>query len=505
MNRYVRGAVLLAWVVVPAAPASAQVAVDPIDAVLAELAQSVPTPPIAFIAIAPCRLADTRTGGPFPPGPFGPPSLVAGQPRVFPITGSCGIPATAQVVSANITATNTGALGFVSLWPAGAPMPNPLVSSLNYFQFDIKANAVIVPLGTSGTDTGITVFTSSGIDFVIDVNGYFDTGAAGPAGPAGPTGPAGATGPAGPIGPTGATGPDGPIGPAGPTGPTGATGPGGPIGPTGATGPDGPIGPTGATGPAGPIGPTGATGPDGPIGPAGPTGLTGATGPGGPIGPTGPQGPQGSQGPPGVGTQRVYRWNVFSTYNEAATWMTGNSPELFGGVNPSTWTDGNGGAHQMSSDKNVLRALFTNKAYPGKNALVFSDVFLQLSSTNGKVVAALFRVRNTTAAPIVWSPAFWYTCFGGWNEIASAALNGVSQFSANFCNASGNSSTIPMSIPAQRMSTVIFVSTSSGPFSIASGMAVRSVLMGFGNNSLDLPAGLEFVDDLETATGDYSE
>jgi hypothetical protein len=31
------------------------------------------------------------------------------------------------------------------------------------------------------------------------------------------------------------------------------------------------------------------------------------------------------------------------------------------------------------------------------------------------------------------------------------------------------------------------------------------VILGFYNNSLDLPSGLEFVDDLETATGDYSQ
>jgi hypothetical protein len=31
------------------------------------------------------------------------------------------------------------------------------------------------------------------------------------------------------------------------------------------------------------------------------------------------------------------------------------------------------------------------------------------------------------------------------------------------------------------------------------------VFLAFVNNSLDLPAGLEFVDDLETASGDYSQ
>ena len=46
-----------------------------------------------------------------------------------------------------------------------------------------------------------------------DVNGYFDTGAAGPTGATGLTGPAGATGPQGPQGTQGLLGPTGPQGP----------------------------------------------------------------------------------------------------------------------------------------------------------------------------------------------------------------------------------------------------------------------------------------------------
>jgi len=39
------------------------------------------------------------------------------------------------------------------------------------------ANAVIAALGTNG---GINVYARVGLDLIIDVNGYFDTGAAGP-------------------------------------------------------------------------------------------------------------------------------------------------------------------------------------------------------------------------------------------------------------------------------------------------------------------------------------
>jgi hypothetical protein len=177
---------------------------------------TIPTQPIAFIAIQPCRLADTRGNG-FT-GPFGGPKLVALTPRVFPVAGYCGIPNTAQAVSANLTVTEPVDRGWVAVWPEGAAQPSPLVSSINFALGQTVANAVIAPLGTSG---GITLYPRVATQVVIDVNGYYDTGAAGPMGPAGPQGP---VGPQGLAGSPGATGPQGAIGP---TGPQGAPGPAG--------------------------------------------------------------------------------------------------------------------------------------------------------------------------------------------------------------------------------------------------------------------------------------
>jgi hypothetical protein len=158
------------------------------------LAQGVPTPPIAFVGITPCRLADTRGNG-FS-GAFGPPTLAAQSPRVFPVAGNCGIPPSAQAVSANLAVTNTSGVGFISVWPGGAPQPAPLAASLNYSAGQTIANAVLAPLGGGG----ITVYSRVGVDLIIDVNGYFDTGAPGPTGPQGPGGPAGPQGGPGPAG-----------------------------------------------------------------------------------------------------------------------------------------------------------------------------------------------------------------------------------------------------------------------------------------------------------------
>jgi collagen triple helix repeat protein len=248
------------------------------DAV-AEALTAVPTPPIAFVAIAPCRLADTRATSGFG-GAFGPPSMVGQAFRFFPVASNCGIPATAQAVSANMAVTNTTGIGFISVWPGGDPQPNPQVASLNFSPGQTIANAVLAPMGNGG----INVFARVGLDLVIDVNGYFDTGAAGPTGPTGPQGPNGQVGLTGPQGPTGATGPQGL---------NGATGPQGLAGPTG---------PQGLAGPTGPQGPAGPTGPQGPAGPTGPQGLAGATGPQGLTGATGPAGTAGQAGTAVFGT-----------------------------------------------------------------------------------------------------------------------------------------------------------------------------------------------------------
>jgi len=54
------------------------------------------------------------------------------------------------------------------MWPTG--QPRPLVSTLNSFDGRIKANAAIVPAGSSGS---ISAFVTDTADLVVDINGYF--------------------------------------------------------------------------------------------------------------------------------------------------------------------------------------------------------------------------------------------------------------------------------------------------------------------------------------------
>jgi hypothetical protein len=167
-RRHTLAALLTLCLVGAAMRTSAQAVHD----VPTDIFAAVPTPPIAFVAVPPCRLVDTRGNG-FT-GAFGPPSLAPVTPRVFPVAGFCGIPSTAQAVSANFAVARTTGNGFISVWPEGAAQPSPLVSSMNYSAGQIIANAVIASLGTNG---GINVYSLVQVDVIIDVNGYFDTAA----------------------------------------------------------------------------------------------------------------------------------------------------------------------------------------------------------------------------------------------------------------------------------------------------------------------------------------
>ena len=252
-------------------------------------AQDAPSAPLPFIAIAPCRILDTRPYYGFP-DPFGAPSFADDETRTYDFSASTlcpGIPANAGAYSLNIHARSATTPGFMTVYPTGTTRPT--ASNLVSVPTEYTAVAAIVPAGTGGQ---VNVYCHWAGDVWIDINGYYGpqsvvtslntltqdvTLAPGtnvtitPSGntltidaplTVGPTGPTGATGPQGPTGTTG------PIGPSGPTGAAGATGPEGP------QGVQGPIGPTGAQGLQGFPGPQGETGPSGPAGPSGPQGLT---------------------------------------------------------------------------------------------------------------------------------------------------------------------------------------------------------------------------------------
>jgi hypothetical protein len=127
------------------------------------------SPGVAFVAVTPCRMVDTRNA----PGPYGGPKFTAGEGRNFDLNNhpTCtGIPAGVDAYSLNFTVTGTDGAGFLAAYPTGSPFPG--VSTLNYTGVnDQIANAAIVPAGTGGSihvDAGV-----SGTHVIIDINGYF--------------------------------------------------------------------------------------------------------------------------------------------------------------------------------------------------------------------------------------------------------------------------------------------------------------------------------------------
>ena len=173
-------------------------------------------------------------------------------------------------------------------------------------------------------------------------------------------------------------------------------------------------------------------------------------------------------------------------------------------MNPSGWTDGKRTAADMSSDKEILKTLLNRKCFAGKNAMLFNQTFLQYSSTTGRVVVALFRVKNTTESEITWSPSFYYSCFPFWSEVAGVALNGTSIWTSG--TTSGlKSNTVALTIPANRTSTIIISSPGGNPRTLTSSIHIRTCRLVFYNDCLELPAGLEFVDDLDNASGGWEQ
>jgi hypothetical protein len=124
--------------------------------------------PTDYYTVPPCRVLDTRNAS----GPLGGPSLQAGVPRIFPIAGTCGIPADATAVTLNVTVTGPSTAGGVVVAPSGFPSQ---LLTIAFVAGATRANFATVSL--TGIPSGIvdaTALMPAGtVDLVIDVSGYY--------------------------------------------------------------------------------------------------------------------------------------------------------------------------------------------------------------------------------------------------------------------------------------------------------------------------------------------
>ena len=132
-----------------------------VDAFLAKISMGMEF----YTLLPPCRLIDTRGTA----GGLGGPSLQPNAQRTFAVTGVCGVPVTARVLSVNVTITQPGAAGHLRLFPAGTAVPG--TSQVAFATGQTRADNAMLLLGAAG----FTVQLDSGAraDFILDVNGYY--------------------------------------------------------------------------------------------------------------------------------------------------------------------------------------------------------------------------------------------------------------------------------------------------------------------------------------------
>ncbi|MFF2039612.1 PKD domain-containing protein [Kitasatospora sp. NPDC058170] len=115
-----------------------------------------------FTSLAPARLLDTRSAGGGAIGEAG--------TRRLKVAGSGGVPANATSVVLNVTATESSAVSFFTVFPAGTARPSA-GSNLNTVPGRNVPNQVVVPLGADGS---IDIYNHNGSSHaIVDVFGYY--------------------------------------------------------------------------------------------------------------------------------------------------------------------------------------------------------------------------------------------------------------------------------------------------------------------------------------------
>ncbi|MEA2560134.1 MAG: hypothetical protein QOH06_1638 [Acidobacteriota bacterium] len=122
----------------------------------------VSTPPLDFHTVTPCRLLDTRSSTP----------LASGVARTITLSGTCGIPATAKAVAANLTVLGATAQGNLVVYPTGIPVP--ATSNANFSAGQVRANNAQLPLAGGQVNARAFVVGGGTVHLILDVTGYYE-------------------------------------------------------------------------------------------------------------------------------------------------------------------------------------------------------------------------------------------------------------------------------------------------------------------------------------------
>lgn len=124
----------------------------------------------SFYTVPPCRVVDTRETN----GTYGGPILTSGADRLFPIPGRCGIPATAESVSLNVTVVGATGTGYLTFYPGDQA---PATTATVTFPASIaRTNNAMLTLSKTGGVLGVRPFVggSGQVHVIVDVAGYVD-------------------------------------------------------------------------------------------------------------------------------------------------------------------------------------------------------------------------------------------------------------------------------------------------------------------------------------------
>ena len=93
--------------------------------------------------------------------------LAAGVTQTLVLAGQRGVPASAKVLSVNVTATRSAGAGSIMVWACGS---QPEMANVQWPAGRTVANSALVPLSSSGA---ICVRSTVAAHVVIDVNGWW--------------------------------------------------------------------------------------------------------------------------------------------------------------------------------------------------------------------------------------------------------------------------------------------------------------------------------------------